>query len=169
VKRGLFIALTALPVLLALATLVLWLRSYRVNDFICYRVPTMPPPWGVSWAFISNRGCIKLGRQEDDIPTPAGLHHQEHEPTPWTDAKTRWHRLGFAHNVELNQQIEGFTIHYETILFPHWFVILLLMAIPVGAGRHGSSRSQARGRGIAGAVAAGVVVSGRCQYRRVAH
>jgi hypothetical protein len=132
----------------ALAVGALWLRSYRVNDLIMLRTPRTPPR-GASWSAISNLGGIKLGYQEDDIPTANGFHHQEHEPTPWTLAQNFWHRRGFAYNDVKGFVVQGYTIDYTTVLFPHWFAMLVCVLVPIGravallARRRGARRAPA--------------------------
>jgi hypothetical protein len=128
-RRRLCNVVMILSALFTVVTGALWVRSYSANDFVFYRFGVASPS-GETWSFISNCGRIKLGYQKDDVPTAAGLHYQRHEPTPWTGLNTFWNRIGFAWDAASNYRVQGFTIDYQSLIFPHWLVIFILATGP---------------------------------------
>jgi hypothetical protein len=116
VKRRLFNVMAAVSLVLCVATLALWWRSYRWLDEAGYSRQASKLAVG------SSRGCLGIAWLAWSSPRPPqardGWFHLSGAPFSYFLAKHWWERIGFArkHSVTAN-------VIADTVFFPHWLVV----------------------------------------------
>ena len=125
VRRIIFNGLTALSLLLCVATAGLWVRSYRCTDVV-WRVGKDWDTWSVS----SRWGAVTIGHREYNglgIKVDYGWRGYcgpAHNAPP---GLVRWHFCGFSGSGLAGSSAGSypFTFKDEYISVPFWFLILL--------------------------------------------
>jgi hypothetical protein len=141
VKRWVFTILSALSLLLCVAVVVLWVRSYWRNDSIgCISADVIS-------AASSTRGSICFWRQSDGTGrSEVGWFYERSEPVsmlaylPELDSsdpdphEVNLRLAGFAlwHRRET---VGGVAVFEQIAVAPHWFAALVTAALPVHALR----------------------------------
>jgi hypothetical protein len=102
------------PLLLCMATCVLWVRSYSVQDYAGYDFGRG------TFLLCSSSGCIWVGRSLSYVPSHdggAGSFYWVEEPIP-SDLGNNWLLFG----MDSDASARG-------VAFPHWFVALLTIFV----------------------------------------
>jgi hypothetical protein len=139
--RRLLNVLATLSLLLCLATLALWLRSYMCSDSLSYtHAYQAADPIRRWWFSNSLKGQLQIsswvtpGTLAADVPV--GYVFTTHPPSSptardffasRTSGFTKWF-LGFAVILD-HEPAAGFSVKW--VSFPHWFLALLLAILPV--------------------------------------
>jgi hypothetical protein len=131
-SRRLFAILSAVSILLCVASLFAWVRSYTAAYVLEY-VPTVSTTTPtVSWLY-SSRGRIWIGRM-NSAPFPEGWHFEPRTPTPeWA----MHNFLGFGYTKPGEARMYG-------IIVPYWFAALALASLPACWLIRNTARSRAR-------------------------
>ena len=127
-KRRLFTILSALSLLLCVATAALCLRSYWVDDFVSQMIPHQKDPnfyelWGQS--VYGSVYLTYLTTSEPPMSGPASLrlsYYRSPSSETQVPRDTPARRWGF-----------GYADHYqsETVWLPHWVIVLSTAVLPV--------------------------------------
>ena len=151
-KRRLLNLLTALSLLLCVATVMLWVRSYRVDEALTRlsRPATLALPTE-SLTVRSFAGRVVVYSRETDfsnmtaaeyavlvawlktvMPQSQGPGWQYQSPLGWPLPRTRF---GFAMRSEQETQADAVTAKRvttdaATLCVPHWFVVVTAAALP---------------------------------------
>ena len=136
--RRLFNMLCGLSLLLCVATMAMWVRSYRAFDSVEYDSGNhRAGPFGHAW---SSMGLVvvsagTLWSNEDrpkgwtiETQSACPLHAATDEGVEYD--KTPWARLGFVFHRSHGAVYEEYEVG-----FPHWFVVLLTVLWPMTAFR----------------------------------
>jgi hypothetical protein len=145
--RRLFNITSAVSLLLCIATVALWVRSYRVYDWLGHSSAYQHGEW-TRIRLASGIGGIefnfqRLQQQSPPPPESAGFFFAS-EPAypsgifaPAPDPETFWYRHNFA---SVNIHWSWWT--YVGFLVPHWLVAALLTILPIVSFRryrHGTA------------------------------
>jgi hypothetical protein len=146
-------AATVVSLVLCVATVVLWVRSYRGTDSLSIRVPGEVErpgdhgPLSLTFGVASSRGALVLTRWEDETrvridepyppPPPTLRISAHHSPGPWQVERgwqtRRWH--GYAGFFSGSEYYSGSGASSDLRYFalPYWcpVLVLTLMASPV--------------------------------------
>ena len=158
--RRLLNFLTILSLLLCLATAGLWVRSYRVADWVVHRTLDDSDPARVrasdrmftasdgiahvgAWVFVWDSAVFDFGwRQRDGWRWEA----ETGRGPPFPPGDTLPSRLGFGyHPFDPTPADNTWT---RSITFPLWAAVMLFAAPPVGRAYRALRRRRARGRGL---------------------
>jgi hypothetical protein len=120
--RRLFTIASALSLLLCVAAIILWVRSYIAADSIRWN---LPPHGGVS--FLSSGGRFTLSMYAGVEGMVGGFQHLSQSPFDFDDQTARWYLsyhnwLGFGFGP-------GFA-DAGPIIVPYWSVALFTCALP---------------------------------------
>ena len=123
IRRRVFPALSVLSLLLCVATLGLWAKSYLRNDILCRdydRGASQTSVW-----LISDSGIMVIGVAWDDGIAPTSRRHDwEH----WSESGLRFRaKEAFRYTSAFNYTLEG-KLRYGR--FPHWSLALLSAILP---------------------------------------
>jgi hypothetical protein len=136
--RALAIVLTVVSVMLCVAAVVLWVRSYSGRDVVGFRHSS-----GGQWtepALGTNRGLCVISffeAPETDRPAverlfgqlgPRGFFYVRGNPTQGPDGHRWWNALGFA--LEKSVPISGLRAHATVVFLPMWLLVLITAAVP---------------------------------------
>lgn len=133
-KRRLFNTLSALSLLLCVAIVVLWVRSYWAEDIVEHCTPQQGSVgyWGVVAA--SDNGSVAVGNFGSPDPQ---------QPGGWSLAGLRYTRFRAVYGVTVfkpGTTLLGFGCRYvfnsprvylRQIILPHWVFVLVIAALPV--------------------------------------
>jgi hypothetical protein len=107
----------ALSLLLSLATVALWVRSYSTQDTLSKAEPRL------FRGFVSQQGSLAYSVAvvpENEVPTYSGWHWDSVSPPPHSRIRVRslWNRLGFGtHDYKTNLSAGG------EYWLPDWFLV----------------------------------------------
>jgi hypothetical protein len=135
-RRRLFTILSALSLVLCLATCVLWVRSYRAYDGISRDVNITGPSTGI----LSISGRLIVYHFASDYPNPPKAKWEIGPADPvqmpdlakmydFSDFPHFWNRIGFVVNRYLT--MEGPVTAWDTASVPDWFVLAIWSFLPV--------------------------------------
>jgi hypothetical protein len=139
--RVFYYAAMAGLVLLFLCSCVLWIRSYRANDFVFYGAARPAPRVCEQWGVVSNRGICRIGWQQGDLVVTTGWNYTRGQTFPWADRSTFWKRAGFNYEAKNNFQFMGKHCDYRIVAFPYW-IITALCALTIAIPNRKSPRAQ---------------------------
>ena len=142
--RLLLHALTLLSLLLCLATLAFWIRSYFKSDWYHYVVLDAPRRTWTQYSLNSNKGSLYFSyfgfrfntdtRFQDYVrlrEAPAGFSYQGYEPRDNRHlAGSTLRRLGFALQSEYNTPDASGSYDFPNAFVPHWFIVLITALLP---------------------------------------
>jgi hypothetical protein len=130
-RRRLFIFASTVSLLLCVATVVLWVRSYWVNDYVTWGTLRQSPQNCEIWGLVSNRGLCRVGWQDGNYVITKGFHYERMPIFTWGDRTTLLHRIGFSYVAIDNMQLSGgFHCDYRALLFPYWALAILAAICP---------------------------------------
>ena len=133
-KGRIFVRLTTpLFALLLLASSVLWVRSYWVNDYLVYGMARPAPKVCAQWGVVSNRGVCRVGWQQGDLVMGTGWSYTRNATFAWADRSTFWKRAGFNYEAKNNFQFFGRFCDFRIVSIPYWVfagAFALMLAIP---------------------------------------
>jgi hypothetical protein len=141
--RILLNSLTLLSLLLCLATLVLWPRSYFANDWLHFVIPPHGRQW-TQYSVSSNKGSVFVSyynfrfKSDSELQdfirpreAPAGFSYQGYPPRDnYYLTGSRLRRLGFMLEPEYGTREATGLYSFPRAAVPHWFVGLLSAALP---------------------------------------
>jgi hypothetical protein len=129
--RRLFTLLSALSLVLCVATVVMWVRSYRVGDTYVWlppsRVDALQSGHGRLWYFRAE----SIDQVNYPLPLetfPKGYWAIRPPPPPQLRSKPNWQFVGFSYTEE-----RPFTLRLRTVAVPLWSLVAVLSAAPVAA------------------------------------
>ena len=163
--RILFNVLTVLSLLICLATVVLWVRSYRLADFIGYSHNDPPGPRAVDWALhaTSAGGRVAFIQLRDVYTDPVQISSQARERYPsrwyrWDDRSVPVRRAGNGFPTILGAGFRArrnvhpnYTNMYRAIVLPHAALVALTALAPAWwfvAARRRRLRTTRRNAGL---------------------
>ena len=136
-------ALTGLSVILFVATVALWVRSYSTADMLWYGRP------GWRHGLITEPGVIRLfkdrHRPKDSAPGKFWYTHWKQGPRyrPEFYQAVHWHRWGFSFVTD--REGDGF-MRRLTFALPYWFVLVIVAALPAARSMPGRPHRRRDGR-----------------------
>jgi hypothetical protein len=136
-------AMTMLSLLVCLASAVLWVRGYFVQDWWEYAITNSAGRRYTGYSFVSNRGTFYVSindyrfKAAGDAEKYArhyfgdGFTHQRFPPrTNHSPNDTFWRRLGFMVELEYDRpDVEGI-YSWPRAFIPNWFVMLISAILP---------------------------------------
>jgi hypothetical protein len=143
IPRILLNTLTLLSLLLFLAALAPWVRSYFVNDWLHYVTHPQGRQW-TQYSIASNKGSVYVSyfsfrfnsdsQFEDYVrlrEAPPGFSYQGYPPREnhyLTGSAMR--RLGFVLDREYDTPDARGSYSFPRAAVPHWFIVLLTAILP---------------------------------------
>jgi hypothetical protein len=148
-RQPLFYGATAMSLLLCVATLAIWVRSYWVNEWFKYqRLDAANCRW-TGYTLVSDQGRIYLSYGPFVFSTPAGatqyagqgneqagFFHLRLTPKPRDFEAFQasfWNRRGFALVLEKQLNLQwsygSYSDEFDRALIPDWFITLVLIFI----------------------------------------
>lgn len=133
-RRRVVLGLTAIALACCAALVVLWVRSYRVNDYATYGVLRRSPQTCEVWGWVSNRGLCRIGWQDGDLVVLSGFQYKRLAPFQWNGQTTLLQRLGFQYAAVDDMRVGDRRCDYRVLLFPYWFLAAITAALPLARG-----------------------------------
>jgi hypothetical protein len=121
----------AVSLVVLVATIVLWVRSYWVNDYVAIQRPLATPRICEVWTLISNRGLAGFGWQDGNFIVGRGVQVSHRLPFRWTGRTTFWNTLGFSYDSGSVKSTIFYS--YWKVLIPCWSLALFASILPLVA------------------------------------
>ena len=118
--------MTVLSLSLAIATALIWIRSYFVHDQVTLGVGSAQgvcDQYGVE----SNRGSCQFTWWHGNLVVSHGLMFVRSLPFDWKDQPTFMHRIGFRYLAFDNVRIQARSGNYRALFLPYWAVLFIAM------------------------------------------
>jgi hypothetical protein len=139
-EDGALTALTAMSLMLCVATVVLWVRSYPARDVVGFRCLT-GRQWTTSALGTNHGQCVisffevpeteraAVERILREDLGPRGFFYVRGAPTRGPDVQRWWNALGFA--LETGGLITGLGASSTAVFLPMWLLVMITAAPPV--------------------------------------
>ena len=124
-KRRLFHILSALSLLLFVAVVVLWVRSYFVGDGFVWK-PADAPPYYRAYA---GRGVVRLGGGQYDFDRPPHLDYSR-DPAPTRQTGYHPGTLADRLDFDFHRGSDSKGMPSSNAIFPLWSVALTTAVLP---------------------------------------
>jgi hypothetical protein len=152
VARHLFTILSALSLLLCVATCVLWVRSYFATDLVVYqpRIDYVLHNYGVGYG----KGYMVVGMDVATKPGPSVLQWSSQPPLradgAWRTAGEVFHVAGVRITTETEQRLVNVPVRSVGLFMPCWMCAAMWACLPGVWLKRFQTRRRARRRLAAG-------------------
>ena len=139
-KRRLLNLLTALSLLLCLATCALWARTYVASDWLKHAGVGAGMTERTEWGADTAKGTVRFTWKSTRMPQAgrwlgrtrgwAFQTHEAYDPSFAPSGAKLPNRLGFNWAAEKYAGIDGSAIHRRSVRFPLWVPAAALASLP---------------------------------------